>query len=159
MYNYGNDLIAEALKNGQAINYRLVYKEKNWYLFVTTEKKAAAIITKRRLGAIGVDLNKAHVAWAEIDRHGNLIKFGKIPTPVQDRRNGQVTACLAEAVKQIVLYAKTVAKPVVIEKLDFSTKKTSFACSRNCCLLQKLPEEVDIVFTVKPIKIWNFVCL
>jgi len=125
-FNYRVQIIMEALANGQAINYRFVRKAKGWYIHVTTEKAAMERVTRRDCGAIGVDLNKAHLAWAETNRHGNLIHSGTIATPIQDRRADQVTATLSEAVKQIVEYARKQEKPIVIEDLDFSGKKTTF---------------------------------
>ena len=126
-FSYGQEIILEALKNDQAINYRFVHKEKGWYLFLTTKRVVAKQQTKRSLGAIGVDLNKAHLAWAETNRHGNLVKHGKIGIAVQDRSSNQVTASLGEAVKKIVEYAKEQQKPIVVEKLDFQRKKTKLA--------------------------------
>ena len=126
-FSYGQEIISAALKKQQAINYRFVRKEKGWYLFLTTKRVVAKQQTKRSLGAIGVDLNKSHLAWAETNRHGNLVKYGKIGTAVQDRRSDQVSASLGEAVKKIVEYAKAQQKPIVIEKLDFQRKKTKLA--------------------------------
>jgi len=125
-FSYGQDVINDAIKNETALNYRFVRKAKGWYLYLTTDIAAAKKITRKELGTIGVDLNKAHLAWAEINRHGNLIKFDTIHTPIQDRSSNQVTATLAQAVKEIVEYAKKVEKPIVIEKLDFSKTKNRF---------------------------------
>ncbi|MBU1558059.1 hypothetical protein KKC45_03795, partial [Patescibacteria group bacterium] len=125
-FSYGKDIINNALLSKQAINYRFVRKENTWYLFLTTKRKEIEHSTKQGLGAIGVDLNKAHIAWAETNRHGNLVKFGKIITPIQDMRKHQVSATFGNAIKEIVQYAKKQEKPVVIEKLDFSQKKADF---------------------------------
>ncbi len=126
-FSYGKDIVNNALSKKQAMNYRFVRKDKNWYLFLTTKRKEAETTTRKELGAIGVDLNKAHIAYAETNRHGNLVKFDKIITPIQDMRKHQVSATFGEAIKQIVIYAKKQNKPIVIEKLDFSKKKTDFA--------------------------------
>ena len=125
-FNYGQKIINYALTKGQAINYRFVRKNEQWYLFLTTKREPEQASTKKELGAIGVDMNKAHLAWAETDRFGNLIKFDRINTPTQDRRKEQVKATLGEAVKTVVKYAKKQQKPVVIEELDFTKKKNSF---------------------------------
>ena len=129
-FSYGHEIIAEALKQKQAINYRFVRKEKGWYLFLTTERREPEIITKKKFGAIGIDVNKDHLAWSETDRFGNLICFGKkdkkIKLLVQDRRSDQVNASLGDAIKKIVEYAKSKEKPIVIEKLDFRKKKNAF---------------------------------
>jgi IS605 OrfB family transposase len=89
--------------------------------------------TRKSLGGIGVDLNKAHLAWAEINRHGNLVKFGKIGIEIQDRRSDQVTASLGEAIKEILEYAKKQQKPIVIEKLDFQRKKAKESGRGGSC--------------------------
>lgn len=122
-FSYGQEEIAHAIQNEQALNFRIVHKKKGWYLHLTTELDEPPKTTKKALGAIGVDLNPSLLAWAECDRHGNLIDFGTIPTPLQDRRKAQVKATLGEAIKQIVAHAKKVQKPIVVEDLDFSKKK------------------------------------
>ena len=129
-FSYGHEIIAEALNQRRAINYRFVRKEKGWYLFLTTEKREPEIITKKKLGAIGIDVNKDHLAWSETDRFGNLICFGKksekIKLLIQDRRSDQVNASLGDAIKKIVEYAKSKEKPIVVEELDFRKKKNAF---------------------------------
>ncbi len=125
-FSYGQQVINASLQQGRAINYRFVRRDNGWYLHLTTESPPVPKRTRKALGAIGVDLNKAHLAWAEINRHGNLINYATIATPIQDRSSHQVTATLAEAVKQIVDYAKKQEKPIVIEALDFSKKKNRF---------------------------------
>ena len=97
-FSYGQQVINASLQQGRAINYRFVRRDKGWYLHLTTEFPPAPKRTRKALGAIGVDLNKAHLAWAEINRHGNLINYATIATPSQDRSSHQVTATLAEAV-------------------------------------------------------------
>lgn len=122
-FAYGKEEVTQAIAKKQAINYRLIYKKKNWYLQLTTQREDAPQITRKELGAIGIDLNPSHLSWAEVNRHGNLIAFGNIPTPLQDRRSDQVKATLGDAIKEIVEYAKKVQKPIVVEELDFSKKK------------------------------------
>ncbi|WP_368239114.1 IS200/IS605 family accessory protein TnpB-related protein [Candidatus Uabimicrobium amorphum] len=129
-FSYKQETITAALKNQQAINYRFVKKENDWYLFVTTKEKPAPITTKKEFGTIGVDLNHSHVAFAETNRHGNLANYGKIHTPIQDRSSEQVKAMLAEACKEIITLAKKQQKPVVIEKLDFSKKKKDLSAQK-----------------------------
>jgi len=124
---YGQETVSEALKNHQAVNFRFVHKENNRYLFLTTEKKPAEIITGTETGAVGVDLNADHIAWAEVNRHGNLTDCGTIPVPVQDRSSEQTEAMFSDALKQITEHAGKTGKPVVIEKLDFSGKKRNLS--------------------------------
>jgi IS605 OrfB family transposase len=122
-FPYGQAEVSQAIAKKQAINYRLVHKKKSWYLHLTTQREDAPQITRKEPGSIGVDLNPSHLSWAEVNRHGNLIAFGNLPTPLQDRRSAQVKATLGDAIKKIVAYAKKSQKPIVVEELDFSKKK------------------------------------
>ncbi|MEM7184882.1 MAG: IS200/IS605 family accessory protein TnpB-related protein [Spirochaetota bacterium] len=126
-FTYNEKIIQYAIKKNQAINYRFARKNNQWYVFLTTKRPPVEKTTNKKLGAIGVDINKAHLAWGEINRHGNVISFGKIPVLVQERTSNQISASFGEAVKQIVEYAKKQQKPIVVENLDFSHKKTQFA--------------------------------
>jgi hypothetical protein len=81
-FPYGSEVVKEAIASGQAINFRFVHKKKSWYLYLTTQRAAAAITSRKALGVIGVDLNPSHLAWAETDRYGNLSTFGNIATPL-----------------------------------------------------------------------------
>jgi IS605 OrfB family transposase len=122
---YGQDVIDHALLTGQAISYRFVRRNQRWYIKATTERPDARISTHRSAGAVGIDLNPHLVAVGAIDRHGNPVKTRHIPLKVQGRRRAQVTACLSEAVADIVAWARSEGVPVVIEKLDFERKKAS----------------------------------
>jgi IS605 OrfB family transposase len=126
-FSYGQDIISKALEKHQAIHYRFVRKDKAWYLFLTTERESAKIATKKGIGAIGIDLNASHIAWTEVNRHGNPVDFGTILTPIQDCSCEQSKSMLSEALKQIVRHAKQTGKPIVIEDLDFSKKKSDLS--------------------------------
>ena len=63
---------ARSTNLGQAISYRFKRDGKGWRVFVTTRMMDVTVITDRRRGAIGVDLNADHLAVAEADASGNL---------------------------------------------------------------------------------------
>ena len=50
---------------GQAISYRFKRDGKGWRVFVSTQMMDVPVVTDRRRGAIGVDLNADHLAVAE----------------------------------------------------------------------------------------------
>ncbi len=122
-FPYGQEVIDAALSAGQAISYRFVRKEGVWYLFATTQRPAAERVTGREAGALGVDLNPDRVAVAELDRFGNPVAARDIPIRVQGRRKEQVLASLGDVVADIVAWARTSGKPVVVERLDLRAKK------------------------------------
>ena len=65
-------------------------------MFVTTRMADVAVVTDKRLGAVGVDLNAGHLAVAETDASARVVK-----------------------------HARDIGKPIVIERLDFQQKKAA----------------------------------
>ena len=77
------------------------------------------------IGAIGVDLNADHLAYAAIDRFGNPIRAqsGKIPLHVRGKTSERREALIGDAVAEIVRIASRLGLPIVIEILDFKARK------------------------------------
>ena len=112
-------------RNGtkKAVSHRFVRKNKIWYLHTTVDLPDIPWISHRKNGAIGVDLNVDSIAWAHCDSEGNLASHGQIKIAIQDKSSGQTTNILSQAIGQIVDIAVEKQCPIVIEKLDFSSKK------------------------------------
>ena len=55
------------------ISYRFKRDAKGWRVFVSTQMMDIPVVTDRRRGAIGVDLNADHLAVAETDASGNWL--------------------------------------------------------------------------------------
>jgi IS605 OrfB family transposase len=107
-----------------SITYRFIKKKKGWYLNATVERDTPKIGTSNLNGFIGVDLNAGFLAICEVDRFGNPIKSWTIKVPMYSRRKEQIMASLSDAVKELINYAVLVQKDIVIERLNFSKKKT-----------------------------------
>lgn len=126
-FRYGQDAVDRALARGQALTYRFLRRERKgkpaWYVQVMLAREDAPVVTSRSMGALGVDLNPGLVAASQVDRHGNPVSWRHIPVLTRGRRQEQVTASLAEAVADLVAWAKAQGVPVVVEKLDFEKKK------------------------------------
>jgi IS605 OrfB family transposase len=126
-FPHGQDVIDRALAAGQAINLRLVRRKRKgawvWYVKATTERQDAKIVTSRKNGCLGVDLNPGLVSACLADRHGNPCHARHIPVPILGRTREQVKAALAEAVADIVEWARRAGVPVAVERLDFREKK------------------------------------
>ena len=116
---------ARATALGQAVSYRFKRDAKGWRVFATTRIKDVPVITDRRRGAIGVDLNADHIAVAETDASGNPVNAFSVPLVAYGRTTHQAEAILGDAVANVVGYARAAGKPIVIEKLDFQKKKAS----------------------------------
>jgi len=108
-----------------AISYRFTKKEHGWYINATVEKEISNIVTHLRLGCLGVDLNAGFVSLCDSDRFGNPLGEESIPCPMYDRSTDQITASMGDVVNVIVNRALQAGKPIAIEKLDFSKKKSA----------------------------------
>ncbi len=135
-FRYGQEFIDIALtptkhkrgnsyRNGteKAVTHRMVRKDNRWYLHTHVELPDIPTISHRKNGAIGVDLNVNSVAWAYCDSEGNLKDRGQIAIDLENKSSGQTTHILSLAITQILDKATRYQCPVVIEKLDFSSKR------------------------------------
>ncbi len=108
---------------GAAISYRFLRDEQGWRVFASLEVPAPEPVSRRELGAIGVDVNADHLAVSETDRFGNLIDTRKLPLPIYGKNSDQTRALTGEAAVKIAAVASAAGKPVVIETLDFRRRK------------------------------------
>ena len=116
---------ARATDLGQAISYRFKWYGKGWRVFVSTQMMEVPVVTDRRRGAIGVDLNADHLAVAETDASGTCINAWRVPLVTYGKNTNQAEALIGDAVASVVQYAREAGKPIVIEKLDFRQKKAA----------------------------------
>ena len=116
---------ARATSMGQAISYRFKRDEKGWRVFATTAMMDVPIVTDKRRGAIGVDLNADHLAVCEADASGNYVNAFSVPLVTYGKSQHQAEAVIGDAVARVVQYAREVGKPIVIERLDFRQKKAA----------------------------------
>ena len=114
---------ARATELGQAISYRFKRDAKGWRVFASTRMMDVPVVTDKRHGAIGVDLNADHLAVVETDASGNYVNAWRVPFVTYGRLQHQAEAVIGDAVASVVACAKEAGKPIVIEKLDFRRKK------------------------------------
>lgn len=76
------------------------------------------------VGCIGVDLNPSVIGWTKVDKDGNLESSGQIPLNLHSKSSNQSEATLSDIATQLVSIAESYQCPIVIERLDFSAKKT-----------------------------------
>ena len=114
---------ARASELGQAISYRFKRDRKGWRVFATTEMMDVPVVTDKRRGAVGVDLNADHLAVCETDASGNYVHAFSVPLVTYGKSQHQAEAIIGDAVASVVEYAREAGKPIVIERLDFRQKK------------------------------------
>ena len=110
---------------GQAISYRFKRDGRGWRVFATTGVAKAPVVTARRLGVIGVDLNADHLAVTETDRSGNFVNAFSVPLVTYGKSAHQAEALIGDSVAQVVEYARKSRKSLVIERLDFRHKRAA----------------------------------
>ena len=114
---------ARATALGQAISYRFKRDGKGWRVFVSTQMMDVPVVTDRRRGAIGVDLNADHLAVADTDASGNCLKAWRVPLVTYGKNTNQAEALIGDAVASVVQYAREVGKPIVIEKVGLPAEE------------------------------------
>ena len=110
---------------GQAISYRFKRDGKGWRVFVSTRMMDVPVVTDRKRGTIGVDLNADHLAVAETNGSGNYVNAWRVPLVTYGKSTHQAEALIGDAVAGVVQYACEVGKPIVIGRLDFRQKKAA----------------------------------
>ena len=116
---------ARATELGQAVSYRFKREKKGWRVFATTDMMDVPVVTDKRRGAVGVDLNGDHLAVCEADASGNYVHAFSVPLVTYGKSRHQAEAIIGDAVARVVEYARCAGKPIVIEKLDFGQKKAA----------------------------------
>jgi IS605 OrfB family transposase len=124
-FPYGQENVDYALKNNQALTFRLVRKKKGWYVLVSLELPATPTQSYRRNGMLGIDLNPSVIGWSYCDREGNLQEKGQIRLNIQDKNRHQTQAIIGDAVKELIGIAEKYQCPIAVESLDFRGKKAS----------------------------------
>lgn len=124
-FAYGHEAILASLKAQRALSYRFVRDDKGWRVFLSTDHDAVPVKTRRTLevGAIGLDLNANHVALAEVDRFGNLIRAEKLVCHSHSKSTDQAKALIGDLAKAIAARCAAAGKPLVLEQLDFRQRK------------------------------------
>ncbi|MBK7000020.1 MAG: IS200/IS605 family accessory protein TnpB-related protein [Rhodoferax sp.] len=129
---------------GTALSYRFVRDDKGWRIFASALARPVEQVSRKELGAIGVDLNADHLAVAETDRFGNLIGTRRIDLITYGKTKDQAKALIGDAAVALAAQAQAAGKPIVLETLNFQKKKaelettdpkqarllSSFACNR-----------------------------
>ena len=124
-FHNGHAQVLAALQGeeGQAISYRFKRDGKGWRVFASVKHEPVPVVTNRRLGAIGVDVNTDHLAVSETDYSGNWLRSLTVPLVAYGKTAKQAEALIGDAVAEVVAYAREAGKPLVIENLDFTKKK------------------------------------
>src|ERR1017187_3023138 len=106
-----------------AVSYRFIRRADHWSVQAMFDVPAAPIVTDRNLGCVGIDLNPWGLAFARIDRSGNLVDHFDRSWGVERRTNEQIKAAIGDAVRDAVQIGREHRVPVAIERLDLAARK------------------------------------
>ena len=81
-------------------------------------------------GCVAFDTNVDHLAYTELDRHGNLLSHHVIPFQLHGLTTGQREQVLSKALEEIFQYARNAAKPIVMERLEDIKQKPMYQHKR-----------------------------
>jgi IS605 OrfB family transposase len=107
-----------------AKTWHFFYKYGHWNVGVQfTPCKVTPVSRSIDYGCIGLDINPSEIGYAYVDNQGNLKEQGQFKL-IQGLRSEKMDAQLTEVCLKIAQGASENACPVVVEKLDFSQKKS-----------------------------------
>jgi IS605 OrfB family transposase len=130
-FEHGQMELYEALEAGRAVSYRFLRDAKGWRVFASSERPDTRSKVDVRQGAVGVDINADHLALAETDRCGNLVRVKRIPCVTHGKSSEQRKDVTRRAAKEAVRFAAALGKPLVHEELDFGRRKQELATSSH----------------------------
>lgn len=106
------------------ITYRIKFRGKKCYLqaMIKIDRSSSDCVTRSTYGTIGLDYNDGFIEMAETNETGNLVKLKHID--LQYHGTGKKAESeIRQVVSDIVNYAISVGKDIVIENLDFKKTK------------------------------------
>lgn len=106
------------------ITYRIKFCGKKCYLqaIVKIDRNSSDCVTRSTYGTIGLDYNNGFIEMAETNETGNLVKLKHIDLKYHGTGK-KAESEIRQVVSDIVNYAISVGKDIVIEDLDFKKTK------------------------------------
>ena len=126
----------------KALTYKLTkqktkYNQNKYVVSISFEKHLIKhTYTEIKKGCIGVDINQDHLAVSNLDNKGNLLSIDTFHYDLNGTKH-QNNNSISLVVKELMSLAVKLNKPIVIEELDFSSKKKSLKSSNNQYLKSK----------------------
>jgi IS605 OrfB family transposase len=122
---YGDEEILAAWAQGQSITYRIRQPKYGvWSADIIVDVYRPITSKSVMLGCLGVDLNIDSVAWCKVNSDGNPKRFGQINFNLHSLSHHKIEAVLVDVVTKLTSLALAFKCPIVIEKLDFQSKKS-----------------------------------
>lgn len=134
IFPYGQELVEQAVlastKERNAIAWRLEVHGSRVLVKCMVEVTNAQKNYDLSEGCVAFDTNVDHLAYTELDGHGNLLYHHTIPFTLRELSTGQREQVLSKALEVIFQYAKKAAKPIVMERLKDLKQKPMYQHKR-----------------------------
>lgn len=121
-------VLVYALSENKPITVRCFRREDkndNWYICLTTYDVSVSWVSSKTNGAIGIDLNADSIDVSYVKSDGNLDWTESFGFGFANKSKGQRQAIIWDICADVVALAEKEQCPIVIENLDFSTKKAT----------------------------------
>ena len=120
----GGQLAKLIVGNEHGISYRIKFRGKKCYLqaMVTIDRESKNCKTRSTYGTIGLDYNDGFIEISETNETGNLIKLKHIDLKYHGTGK-KAESEIRETVSDIINYAISVGKDIIIEDLNFKQTK------------------------------------
>ena len=120
----GGKLTKLILNKEHGVSYRIVFRENKCYLqaMMVLKQETKNCKTRKNFGTIGLDYNDGFIEMAETNETGNLIKLKHTDLRYHGTGN-KAESEIREKISDIVNYAISVGKDIVIEDLNFKQTK------------------------------------
>ena len=120
----GGQLAKLIIDKMHGITYRIKFHGKKCYLqaMITIDRNSNDCVTRSTYGTIGLDYNDGFIEMAETNETGNLVKLKHIDLEYHGTGT-KAESEIRQVVSDIVNYAISVGKDIVIEDLDFKKTK------------------------------------
>ena len=133
-FPYGQEFVEQAVlaspKERNAIAWRLEVHGSRVLVKCMVEVTNAQKNYDLSEGCVAFDTNVDHLAYTELDRHGNLLHHQTIPFTLRGLSTGQREQVLSKALEEIFQYARNAAKPIVMERLEDIKQKPMYQHKR-----------------------------
>ena len=128
----GGQLAKLIIDKTHGITYRIKFRGRKCYLqaMVTIDRNSSDCVTRSAYGTIGLDYNDGFIEVAETNETGNLIKLKHIDLKYHGTGN-KAESEIREVVSDVVNYAISVGKDIVIEDLNFKKTKAETEESKS----------------------------
>ncbi|WP_271628791.1 IS200/IS605 family accessory protein TnpB-related protein [Caldicellulosiruptor sp. DIB 104C] len=108
-----------------AYSVELKLKKGTIYAYFTFEEVFPKVMITKENGVIGIDANAypTHIAWAETNKNGQFVSYGKIPMPELESGSLNKREYFRwQYAYEIIKMAEEKQKAIVIERLDIKDK-------------------------------------